>query len=570
MKTVPEKIKMIKHTLIPAVGIVFMAWLLSLPGWRVDLTQEKRYTLHPVTREMLKKLPGDVQVTVYLEGNMPAGFKRLATATGQMLELFERLSRHRLTYRFVDPLENADPKARRQMVESLYEKGLQPTNVKMKDETENLSEKLLIPGAILSYKNKEVAVNLLQKNIGATAEENLNHSIEMIEYAFVIALQGLMQDTVIQVAFIEGHGELDDYQTADISREMEMSLRYKVFRGRINKRVSCLDPYKVVIVAKPQMPFTESEKFVLDQYLMKGGRILWLLDKGQVNLDSLVGGMAFAFVRDCNLDDQLFRYGVRINQNLLQDVQCALVPVNIALQGETPRFVPVPFYYLPLIAPAGTHPVCRNLNLIRGEFVNTLDTVNPSASVKKIPLMMSSAMAKTTGIPAMISLREAKRNLAVRERKNPCLLGVLLEGVFTSNFKNRMISQLDVEEKNTIITESKPTRMAVIADGGIIKNSVRYTEAGAQILPLGFDRYSHQTYGNREFLMNLINYLAGDERILELRNRQVMLRLLDKARIKREKIKWKIINVMLPLAVILGAAILVQGLRRRKYRPLPE
>jgi ABC-2 type transport system permease protein len=553
--------------LTSAMAIILLAgYFLSFINWRIDLTQEKRYSLNPVSKTLLEKLPDGIIVTVYLDGDMPLGFKRLSNSAEQLLDQFSKLSNNHINYRFIDPMEDSNPEVKRKLIGSLYDKGLQPTNVKMKDEKGNLSEKLIIPGAILTYKDKEIAANLLLKSIGTPAEVNLNNSIQALEYTLINAMTGLTKDSVDNIAFIEGHGELDDYQTADITREMEMNLRYHVFRGKISNTVSCLNPYKVLIIAKPQQPFTETEKFVLDQYLMNGGKIIWLIDQTHVNLDSMYEGSAFAYINNLNLDDQLFRYGIRINPKLIQDVQCALIPVNIALQGEQAKFVPAPFYYLPLITPSDKHPISRNLNLVRCEFANTIDTVGNNDKVKKTVLLSSSTLSRTISVPAMISLREVKHNLTRNDFNKPLLTtGLLLEGCFESNFKNRMLNDFNIQGEYTLRPESKPTKMIVIADGDVIKNNVRQSPKGTQIMPLGFDRYSNQTYGNKEFLMNAINYLTDDAGLLSLRNRDVKLRLLDKTKIRDEKLKWKLINTLLPFLLVCLAGFVVNFLRKKRF-----
>lgn len=533
---------------------------------QIDLTQEKRYTLNPVSKKIMKKLPDGILVKVYLDGDIPIRLKKLRNATQDILDQFRTYSSNRIDYQFIDPLENPDKKIRQKIVESLYDKGLQPTNIKIKDDKGNLSEKLVIPGAIVCYNNKEMSINLLLKNIGETAEININNSIQALEYNLVNAMICVTRDSIDKIAILEGHGELNEYQTADISHELQMNSHFRVYRGKISEDIHCLDPYKIIIIAKPTMPYSEREKLILDQYIMNGGRVLWLIDQLKIELDSLSEGPMVAFVNKTNLDDMLFKYGVRINTSLLQDVQCAVIPVNISLADQAPKFVPSPFLYLPLAMPSKTNPICRNINLIYCEFANNIDTVGKPGMINKTVLLSSSVYSRRVNAPVMISLEEINKKLQPVDFNAPMqIVSVLLEGSFQSVFTNRMLNDLNFKGELSFKDHSKPTKMIIVGDGDIIKNNFHQTIEGFQITPLGFDRYSQQTYGNKDFIVNALNYLTDEIGVISLRSREVKLRLLDKERIKVEKLKWQLINILLPIIIIILFGILIHFYRKKKY-----
>ena len=552
--------------LLSTITILLTGYILSFVSMRADLTQEKRYTLNPSTKKILSGLPEGLLVKVYLEGDMPIAFKRLRNSTQDMLDEFRLYSDNRIDYQFIDPFVNQKEREKNPMIEDLYNKGLQPTNVKMKDDKGNLSEKMIMPGAIVSYNDKVIPVNLLSKNVGMAAEVNLNNSIQNLEYQLINALWSVTRDSVENIAIIEGHGELESSLTADLTRELEISMRYRIYRGQIDGKAGCLDPYRIIIIAKPTVAFSEEDKFVIDQYIMNGGKVIWLIDQVNIELDSLSNGSSAAFINNTNLDDQLFRYGVRINPVLVQDVQCSSVPVNISLQGQPPKFVPAPFLYLPLASPAAENAVSRNLNLIRCEFANTIDTVGTNDGIRKSVLLRSSSYTKLTNAPAMISLSDIKKQHERKDFNTPSQpMAMLLEGTFSSVFRNRMTDHLKIKGSFSFRESSKPTAMVVIADGDVIKNNIRRGPYGMQIQPLGLDRFSGQTYGNKDFILNVINYLSDGSDLISLRNKEVKLRLLDKTRIRDEKIKWQTINTILPILLVAAVGILLSLLRKRKF-----
>lgn len=553
--------------LLLAAGIILIIGIVSqYKYFRIDLTSEKRFTLSTQTREILGEMDDIAFVRVYLEGDLPIGFKRLRNSVKEMLDEFRMIAGSRIQYEFINPSESIDPEGRMEFFKSLEEMGMVPVNVEARDKEGGTSQKIIFPWALISYKGYELPVRLLKNNPGKTAEENFNQSSEALEYELISAMSHLMTDELKSIAFIEGHGELDEFLVADITDEL---LRfYEVFRGRIDPDSPLgLSEISLVIIAKPERSFSENEKAVLDQYIMHGGRVMWLIDPVAIDLDSLTTqSSAVALTRELNLEDQLFRYGVRVNHNLLMDLSCTFIPINTALQGQPARFTPAPWYYSPLLNPPADHMITRNLNLIKGEFISTLDTVGANPEVKKTVLLKSSEYSRIVNAPLFVSLETARRQI------NPAVfnqseipVAVLLEGVFPSVFTNRPFP-IEKSPDFEFLAESSPTKMIVIGDGDIIRNDVSLSRSGVpEPLPLGYDRFTRQTFGNKEFIMNAVSYLLDERDLMSLRNRQLTLRLLDREKIREQRFRWQLINILLPLVVMSVLGFAYTWFRNYKY-----
>ncbi|MBN2523992.1 MAG: gliding motility-associated ABC transporter substrate-binding protein GldG [Bacteroidales bacterium] len=531
--------------------------------FRIDLTSEKRYTLSQDTKQILRNLDDIVYIRVYLEGDLNIPFRKFQDNIYDMLDEFKVYGKSNLQYEFINPFEDESQQMQQKIIGQLYEKGLKPTNIHQRDREGAVTEKIVFPAALISYKNIEVPLNLLLNNPGAGADQNLNNSIESLEYNFISTIKNITAKQTEKIAFIEGHGELNEMEVNDISHELSKS--YQIDRGIIHGSPGILDEYKAIVIAKPVSQFSEQDKFVIDQYIMKGGKALWLLDAVQVSLDSLVSGETMAFISELNLNDMLFRYGVRINPVLVQDIQCNVIPINMALRGNPVNFQPVPWLYYPLISPSENHPVTRNLNMIYCRFANTIDTIEARKTIRKTPLLSTSQMSATKKVPALISLEEVQQT---PQKKNftdsHSLVGVLLEGSFESVFKNRGLGQY-FRDPPKIKEQGKATKIAVVADGDIIRNDIRYSSQGPSIQPLGYDRFTRQTFGNKDFLVNLIQYLADDKNLLDLRGREFKIRLLDKEKLSSERSKWILINMILPSLLVMLFGFLFHFIRRHRF-----
>ena len=531
--------------------------------FRIDLTAEKRYSITDVSVNLVKDLKEPVNITLYLDGELPAGFRNLKKSIQEKIADYNAYSSKLINLIVVDPYEITDVKRRDQLFAELASKGLQPTDIHQNTEKGTITRRIF-PGAIIDYGNKQLAVNLLKNNQNTSAEANWNASIENLEYEFSSAFAQLMNEQKQSVAFLTGQGELNEHEVHDFAGAL--AEKYNVFGISTQELSSNGQRVKTLIIANPSQKFTEADKFQVDQFLMNGGRILWLMNPVAVSLDSLSNGyMTLAFPQNLNLDDQLFRYGVRLNTNLVQDAQCLLIPVNTAPKGSPAKWTPAPWYYSPLLFPSQNHVISKNIGMLKSEFVSTIDTVGKGDKVHKTVLLTSSGRSLVSQTPVEISLASINSSADSRLFGQPAqTVGVLLEGTFTSVYKNRMIDP-SWGNLSSVRTESQPTKMVVFADGNLVANQYRLANGVPEYMPLGYDRFSKQTFANKELLINAVSYLNDDNGLMELRSKAFKIRLLDKVRVKEEKLKWQILNVLLPLLLISVFGAIYIYLRRKKY-----
>ena len=567
--------------LLLAIAIVILLNIIgSFVFKRFDLTSEKRYTLSDATKKLLKNLDDIVYVKVYLEGEFPAGFKRLRNETKEMLDEFRAYSNDNIEYEFINPSANSDQneiskqvydkvlqpinpdkKEQNEIYKQLYDKGLQPTNLEVKEEN-GTSQQIIFPAALVSHKGKEAPWQLLKTQIGVSSEAQLNNSIQSLEYEFASCIRNLTTKLKPIIGFIEGHGELDTLETADVRHAL--SEFYYIKRVKINQQLKALDGLKAIVIAKPDTTFSEQDKFIIDQFIMKGGKALWCIDPLFTSMDSLrKNPETTAIPYDLNLEDLLFKYGVRINSDMILDIQSSALPVNQSLAGQQPRFELKPWIFSPLVAPVNTHPISKNLDLIKIEFGSSVDTIS-TQEIKKSILLRSSKYSKTLNSPVRVSLMYLRRTPNENQFTDPYRsVAVLLEGKFESAFKNRVPPQIAADSAIKFTTNGTTTKMIVIGDGDIIRNDIQYSTN--QPLPLGFDKYTNQTYGNKNFILNCMNYLCDDSGLITVRNRELTLRLLNKKKIRIEKTKWQLINTVLPLLLIIVYGCIHFMVRKRKY-----
>ena len=540
--------------------IILVTYISSRAFFRMDLTSEHRYTLSKETKTILNNIEDVVYIKIYLDGDLPAGFKKLRNSLKDYLDEFRIYGKKNIQYQFINPSESTDKTTRNKVYAEIYDKGLKPAEIKAFDKEGGSVTKMVFPGALISYNGVEMPVNFLHNNTTLSAEENLNNAAQTIEYELISTIHSLTGKKVEKIAFLEGQGELNDLKVKDIS--MELAKYFQVDRGAINGTLGILDPYKVVIVARPVHPFNERDKLVLDQYIMHGGKVIWFVDEVNVNIDSLASGSTFAFINNLNIDDQLFTYGVRINPNLLQDIQCSLLPVNTSLTGEKPQWSLAPWLYYPIFSPIVEHPVTRNLNLVLARFTSPLDTVGANTLVKKTFLLRSSQYCKLINVPVYINLSEIKKNPVRSEfNKKNVPVAVLLEGQFTSVFRNRSVNSIIPNSGSGFLSKSIPTRMIVVANGDMIANDIRMTSNGPVEVPLGYDQYTRQTFGNKDFIVNAINFLADESGLTSVRAKAFKLRILNKELIRQNRFKWQMINTLLPVILVIGFGfgILISG-----------
>ena len=549
--------KKIGDLLLLANALVFVAILNFLGSsyfFRIDITEEKRYTIKSQTKELLSNLDDAVYVEVFLEGELNPGFERFKKSIRETLEEFRIYSKDRVRVTFTDPTLALGERARNEFIADLTARGVSPRNV---IETKNGQrvEKLVFPGAIVSYGGMEKGVMLLKGNAMQGPQQALNHAIEGVEYEIANTIYTLTNNNRKRIGFATGHDELEGNRL--ISFENSLSEQYDVLSVALDQKEK-LASVEALIIAKPTHAFSNNDKYYLDQYLMKGGRLLLLLDRLDAAMDSASSDNYFAFPYDLNLDDQLFKYGVRINQDLIQDRVSGRYPIVVSNAGK-PQIMQMEWPFFPLVNQYADHPVTRNLDASLLRFASSIDTVK-AVGVKKTPLLFSSSYSRKAAAPVKVGVNDLRNQLqtgAFNEQKIP--LGYLLEGTFTSLYKNRF-SPTGADTAG-YRSESVPTKLIVIADGDIMRNDVNPRTGEAQ--PLGFDPFSQYTFANQDLLLNAIAYLTEENGLIKARNKEIKIRPLDKEKIKNERVFWQVINLVAPLLLLI-----IFGFSRSYWRKL--
>lgn len=553
-----KKSRPIQSLLLLLAGLVVVNFLASEFFVRLDLTKDKRYSLSEASKEIVKDIEQPVIFDVFLEGSFPSEFRRLRNETRQMLEEFSAYNRN-IKFNFIDPLAEGDNA--NAIAEEFYKMGMTPARLNIQ-ENGKTSESIIFPWALANYGDKTVKIPLLKNQIGATNEERVNTSVQQLEYALANALSKLIYPREKKIAVMRGNGELPDARIADFIKTIQEYYFMAPFTldsvaANAQKTLADLKDYDLIIHPKPTQAFSEKEKYVLDQYFMNGGKMLWLAEVTNMENDSLFNerGTAIALPRSLNLEDYFFSYGLRINPEIVNDLYSA--PIILASgSGNNTRFNPYPWFFSPLTSSPNDHPIINNIEAVKFEYANPIDTL--ANNIKKTILLSSSPRTKLLGVPAEINLNMVgkKPDLSTYNAgEQP--LAVLLEGRFKSVYKNR-IKPFELENPED---ESIETKMLVISDGDVIKNDLQ----GGQPLQLGFQRYTGNTYGNKEFLLNAVNYLLDDNGLINLRSRDINLAFLDKEKVAEQRLKWQILNLGGPLLVLLIFGIIFSYYRRHKY-----
>ncbi|WP_317898147.1 gliding motility-associated ABC transporter substrate-binding protein GldG [Aurantibacillus circumpalustris] len=531
---------------------------------RFDLTTEKRYTLAESTKNLLKNLDDEVYLKVYLNGDFDPSFTRLKNEAREILDEFRAYSKNQIQYEFITPGEGVTPEEKNNLEKQLYEKGLMPEEITMRS-SDKTTQNRIWPGAIISHKGKETVWQIFNRqSTGVEMETSINNSVEELEYSLTNSIRKLQRTKRPEVTFIQGHHELDTIQQYSFMKAL--SEYYDVNQTTITpgRELRSLKGSDAIIISKPDSAFTDKEIYTIDQYIMNGGKVLWLIDPVYTNLDSLRTGFTLGLNRPLNIEEMLFKYGVRLNPILIQDIQCSYLKINTGFQKGQPKFELLPWVYSPLVLPDINHPIVKNLDLIKFDFLSTIDTITSARNIKKTILLKTSKYTKTQPTPARISLAMTKMKLKESQFINSYQpVACLLEGEFTSFVENRLPSVLLNDTNFKHIDHGKNTKMIVVADGDVAKNE--YARNTGQVYPLGYDRNTQQTFANKTFLVNCVNYLLDDEGMLQLRSREVKLRLLDKKKIKQQHSKWQFINVAMPLLIVIAFASIQFYIRKRKY-----
>ena len=536
---------------------ILLNQLTSFYFFRLDLTEEKRYTIKTPTKELLRKLDDDVYVEVYLEGDLNAGFRRLRKAVQETLEEFRIYSDNKVHYVFKDPAAAMGQQAQQEFMTSLAAKGIQPIDV-IDSKDGKRTQKRVFPGALISYGGAETGVMLLKGKTALRSEEVLNQSIEGLEYELVNAINTLFNTDRKRIGFVTGHGELDSLQIASLNNSLLQS--YDVFKTNLTRKQS-LTQYDVLIVAKPTKAFSETDKYKLDQFLLGGGKLLLLIDQLEASMDSASSKNYFAFPYHLGLDDLLFHYGVRINQDVVQDIVSLRFPVITGNVNGKPQVTPIEWPFFPMINHYSNHPITRNLDATVLKIASSIDTVK-ATGIGKTPLLVSSQYSRKAQAPVKINVDDLRKEMKPENFSGgPFVLGYLLEGEFSSVYANRFLPE-GVDSRG-YKSKGVPSKLIVVADGDLARNEVSMRTGQPQML--GLDGFSGYTFANQELIMNMVAYLADEGGVINARNKQVKIRPLDKEMIKNDRLFWQLMNLVLPLTLVILFGLLKIYLRKRKF-----
>jgi gliding-associated putative ABC transporter substrate-binding component GldG len=554
-----------KNNLKAVLIILTIVLVLNVMGrsffHRFDLTNDKRYTLSPTSLTIIKQVQNPLSIKVYMQGDLPAEFKRLQQETKQLLEEFQAYNKN-IVFEFVDPLENKD--ASMDNIKDLYRKGLTPINITVDDKGKQ-SQAMVFPWAIAVYDNKEVNIPLLKNIMGASTTQKVIGSVQHLEYSIAEGLNKITKAKQKKIAVIKGNGELEDILMAKFLLQVRESYFIGPFTlDSVAKNpigsLEAIEKYDLAVIAKPTETFTDSEKQVLDQFIINGGKTLWLVDQVSAEMDSLYNpsGATLAYPRDLNLNDMFFKYGIRINPDLVKDEQGSPIKLATGEQGSATQFQEFNWKFAPQIYPNSLHPIVKNLGGIKFDFANPIDTLKNG--IKKTILLQSSQYSKKIGTPAEINLNivaeETSPNDYLNKGKIP--LSVLLEGSFRSMFENRVLPF----EQKTFQATGKENKMIVISDGDLIKNQL---DKNFQPVELGYDQRSGNLYDNKDFLINCVNYLLDDTGLINIRSKDLDLPLLDKEKVYENYSRTQILTIGLPILILGLFGVVFTFLRKRKY-----
>lgn len=541
------------------VIVLFVVGLLNLLAYlfviRVDMTDDKHYSLSEASIELLRKTEASIDITLFLQGDLNAGFERLQRATK---ETIEEMSVHSDIHFSIEDLQSSYSK------EEAERMGMRPIVIHEREQDGKTAQTTIYPYALIQYKGKKAVVALLKNTRGLSGEENLNASIEQMEFAFMEALSLLLQTETPRIAIIEGHGEPDDTHTYDLMTAL--SRYFQVDRGQISGIDSIvdahiLDDYRAILILAPQTPFSDQERFIIDHYLMRGGSILWAIDGIRLSEEVLQQeGFTPIIPLDLGLSEMFFRYGIRINPALVQDIQCLPIPVNVSSDPEQPNLQPMPWTYAPLLLTSQGSPITRNMGQVMSTFVSPIEAVGGEDGIEKRVLLATSTASCLTATPGKVDLNDMNPNIE-QFKYQYIPIAVSLEGIFPSAYAHRMMPD-GIASDEKIRKQSTPTRQIVIASGSIVINE---TQKG-QILPMGYDRYSGMQFSNRDMIVNCLLWLTDSEGLINLREKDITLRLLNDKRAHDERLTVQLISTISPIAILALVGGVVIIIRKRKYQ----
>jgi ABC-2 type transport system permease protein len=555
------------YLLLILIGINYLA---SGLHYRLDLTEERRYTLSEPTKRLLRNLDDRVSITFFLDGEMPAPFKKLSNESKELLQEFKELGKSNIRLKFGRPGDGLNDTARINFINYLTDTlGLKPTNVQVQASAgESQEERLVYPGAVIAYKDNEIAVNLLEGQSMTGGYQTLNNAEALLEYRFASAIQKVTTDSVAVVGYLLGNGQPQTYNVYNLI-ENTLKPRYGFGFVPIDSFAVLPQEFDALMIVKPTTPFNDDQKLKIDQYIMNGGKVIWLIDKLYAEMDSLVRTQSdfVAFDRNLNLDDILFRYGVRINPDLVQDIKCDKLPQVVGNFGDKPQVELIPWPYFPLLSSYSDHPISKNLDDVLSIFPNSIDTVK-TEGINKTVLLATSSASRSLSTPAIVTLNSAKtkEEISTFNRRN-IPVAMLLEGTFSSLYSNRLsrskadsLNAVGHPFRNNSVSKNK---MIVISDADIVSNV--FTQKDGP-LAMGENQFTNYKYANQDFILNSLEYLTNPSGILEARAKDFTLRLLDPKKVDSSKLQWQTLNIIVPMAMITLFGIIYQYIRRRKYQ----
>lgn len=567
-------IKRIQHIVIAIALLVLINWIASIQYGRIDLTEDKRYTLSPTTTEFLEQLQDTIRFSVYLHGDLPLAFTKMKREVTDMLTEYKRIGGNYVQIMYIDPASLGKGKSSIQNTyKRLMQYGLKPYTIQEEDEQGKLTQRFILPGIIVSTTQKYVPLNLLGNVLGNSTEEQIFNALQQFEYQCIKSMKQLMVKERKNIAFITDHKELSFQYVFDAT--MLLMEQYNVDRITTQQLFDSITKYDVAIFAKPQAVFSESHKYILDQYIMHGGNILIAADNIGVNVDSLqMASHTTAYPIQLNCSDLFFNIGFRISNTILLDNQCATIPFNVSPVGMAARFEPAPWYYYPLLKPLKntTHPITHNIDVVKSEFASTLDTLEGNGTINKHILLASSAYSRTIGLPNPVGF-SILDNVPDKQFFNAYYLpvAVLFEGSYNSLYKNRPapINTSIIPKLFTPKYTSSSTKIIAIADGDIFKNDIEVRGTDTVPKPMHYYKYfavDKRVYsGNKDFFLNAVNYLCGDDELLAIRSRELKIRLLNKTRVVQERRYWQVFTIAVPIILLIVSAFVVLFVRKQKF-----
>lgn len=554
-------------TLALVVGfVIIINVLVSFSNVNIDLTEEKRYTLTTSTVRMLNGLKDNIYVEVLLEGSFPAGFKRLQESTQSVLDQFRNESPY-IQYRFIDPLDVKSVDEKNERIKDLAEQGIKPTNLRVMEDNES-TEKIIYPVAVVKYGSNVIPVNLLENSIaGFSDEEILNQSINLLEYKLADAINKILRKQKPAVAITKGHGESRPVETQDLINTLAPF--YDIKWIDLDSMYKVPDDIRLIIMPNPSKPYSEKAKFVLDQYIMRGGNTMFLVNRLKIDMDSLRNKKSeyVPIENDINLDDMFFKYGVRIQPNLVLDLECTRIPLVVGKLGAGVQTELFKWYYAPLLSSRSQNPIVKNIDRVNAYWTSTIDTIRTKTFIQKTELLSSSRHTRLQYAPVRVNFEILRYDPDPSKFDKPYQpVAWLLEGEFPSLYENRVSPEMMEglkQIKLEYIPKGQHARMLVMSYGKLINNI--YNPDNNEYMPMGYNTFEKQLYGNKDFVINAVEYMFDENGILSARAKEVKLRLLDNVKIREEKTYWQLLNVLLPVSLLGLGAFLFNLIRKRRF-----